>query len=56
MFTVTVLFIATLTSATVPFPDKINVSEPTKLLNVKSLELAMDVPSYSRLPNEFSAR
>ena len=32
-------------SEIVPVPDKVNVSEPTKLLNVRSELLALVVPS-----------
>ena len=52
----TVLFVATLASARVPLPDKVNVSEPTKLLNVKSLEAAVVVPLYVRVPDELNTR
>ena len=52
----TVLFVATLASARVPLPDKVNVSKPTKLLNVKSLEAAVVVPLYVRVPDELNTR
>ena len=45
---------ATLASLNVPFPDNVNVSEPIRLLRVKSLELAVVVASYSLLPEELN--
>ena len=45
MFRVTLLFVPTFAFPSVPLPDNVNVSVPTKLLKVKSLELAVVLPS-----------
>ena len=45
VFNVIDLLEATLALPKVPVPDKVNVSEPTKLLNVRSELLALVVPS-----------